>query len=214
MEILHLDLGSSMTAILAGGVAGGALLTWAAHAAFPDPGGVDEATPQAPEAADPRLHRPVASASILLAAVILCLVDSRFSSAVVIPVTVATVLGQVDLATSRRAALGLLVVNILGGVTASLVFTIVDVRPTLLGLFLAVLLAGLLFGAAAAADPESGKIHAGGLTIFLILLGLGISPLPTSTPESFSTRITYVSLAVLYALWACALLWPARSVRS
>jgi len=27
-------------------------------------------------------------------------------------------------------------------------------------------------------------------------------------PESFETRIAYVSMAVLYALWASLLLWP------
>ena len=101
-----------------------------------------------------------------------------------------------------------MVVNLLGGVAASVAFTVVDLRPTLLCLFLVVLLAGLLFGAGAAADPRTGKVYAGALTIFLILLGLGISPLPTETPESFTTRIAYVSMAVLYALWAALLLWP------
>jgi hypothetical protein len=143
-----------------------------------------------------------------MATVVLCLVDSRLSSAIVIPVTVASVLGQLDLATSRRTALGLAIVNVLGGLVASLVFTIMDIRPTLLGLFLAVFFVGLLFGSGAAKDPESGKVYAGALTTFLILLGLGVSPLPTTTPESFSTRITYVGAAALYALWASLLLWP------
>ena len=208
MEMLHRDLGRSLMSVLAGGVVGGVLLAWAAHAIVPDPGGADAATAQAPAAADRHWHRAAASASILLAAVVLCLVDSRLSSAIVIPVTVASMLGQLDLATSRRAALGLVVVNLLGGVTASIAFTVVDLRPTLLGLFLVVLLAGLLFGAGAARGPTAGKVHAGALTTFLILLGLGISPLPTETPESFTTRLAYVSAAVLYALWTSLLLWP------
>jgi hypothetical protein len=208
LEMLHRDLGVSLITVLAGGVVGGALLGWAAHAIVPDLGGDDVATAQAPAVADRPWHRAAASASILLAAVVLCLVDSRLSSATIIPITVASVLGQLDLATSRRAALGLVVVNLLGGVAASIAFTVVDARPTLPGLFLVVLLAGLLFGAGAASGPTTGKAYAGALTTFLILLGLGISPLPTDTPESFATRIAYVSLAVLYALWACLLLWP------
>jgi DUF2955 family protein len=208
MEMLHRDLGGSLMSVLAGGVVGGALLAWAVHAIVPDFGGADTPTAQAPAVADRPWHRAAANASILLAAVVLCLVDSRLSSATIIPITVASVLGQLDPATSRRAALGLVVVNLLGGVAASVAFTVVDLRPTLLCLFLVVLLAGLAFGAGAAADPHTGKVHAGALTIFLILLGLGISPLPTETPESFTTRIAYVSFAVLYALWASLLLWP------
>jgi hypothetical protein len=208
MEMLHRALGRSLMSVLAGGVVGGALLAWAAHAIVPDPGGADAATAQAPAVADRHWYQAAASASILLAAVVLCLVDSGLSSAIVIPVTVASVLGQLDLATSWRAALGLLAVNLLGGVAASVAFTVVDLRPTLLCLFLVVLLAGLLFGAGAAADPHTGKVHAGALTTFLILFGLGVSPLPTDTLESFATRIAYVSFAVLYALWASLLLWP------
>jgi hypothetical protein len=41
-----------------------------------------------------------------------------------------------------------------------------------------------------------------------ILFGSGISPLPTTTPESFATRIGYVLLAVGYTLCMMALLWP------
>jgi hypothetical protein len=208
LEMLHRDLGGSLIVVLAGAVVGGALLAWAAHAIVPDPGGDDAVMAPASAVADRPWHRAAASASILLTAVVLCLVDSRLSSAIVIPVTVASVLGQLDLATSRRAALGLVVVNLLGGVAASIAFTAVDARPTLPGLFLVVLFAGLLFGAGAASNPTTGKAHAGALTTFLILFGLGVSPLPTDTPESFATRVAYVSLSVLYALWACLLLWP------
>jgi hypothetical protein len=208
MNMLHQDLGESMSVLLAVAVLGGFLLAWAAHALVPDPGGV-AAPPPVPSAL-PRsaLHRALASASILLAAVVFCLVDSRLSAAIVLPVTVASVLGQLDLASSRRAALGLVVINVLGGVVASIVFTVVDARPMLVGLFIAVFATALLFASAAATDPKFGKACAGALTTFLILLGLGISPLPTSTPESFSTRIVYVSAAVLYTLWASLLLWP------
>ncbi|MFC7478628.1 FUSC family protein [Dankookia sp. GCM10030260] len=188
MNMLHQDLGESMSVLFGVAVGGGALLAWAAHALFPDPGGMAAAPPISPVPVVFALLRSVANASILVAAVVLCLVDSRLSSAIVIPVTVASILNQLDLATSRRAAFDLVLVNILGGVVASFVFTVVDTRPTLLGLFLAVFVVGLLFGSGAATDPKFGKAYAGALTTFLILLGLGISPLPTSTPESFSTR--------------------------
>jgi hypothetical protein len=48
------------------------------------------------------------------------------------------------------------------------------------------------------------------LATFLILFGLGVSPLPGSSAEAFSTRIGYVVMAILYALLVAALLWPKR----
>ena len=67
---------------------------------------------------------------------------------------------------SLRAAFGLVIVNLLGGIVASIAFTIVELRPELPWLF-------------------------------LILFGLGISPLPGSSAEAFSTRVGYVLAAVL-----------------
>ena len=66
------------------------------------------------------------------------------------------------------------------------------------------------FGGRAAADARTGKVHAGVLATFLILFGLGVSPLPGSSAEAFSTRIGYVVMAILYALLVAALLWPKR----
>jgi hypothetical protein len=208
MNMLHRDLGESMSVLLAVAVLGGFLLAWTAHALFPDTGGTMPAPSVSRTLPASALHRAIANASILLVAVILCLVDSRFSAAIVIPVTVASILGQLELAASRRAAFGLVVVNVLGGTVASLVFTAVDIRPTMAGLFLATFFAVWLFANAAVTDPKFGKAYAGALTIFLILLGLGISPLPATTPESFTSRITYVSAAALFTLWASLLLWP------
>jgi hypothetical protein len=91
-------------------------------------------------------------------------------------------------------------------VLASLAFAFVELRPSLPFVFLTVFLVGLILGGRAAAGLA--KMYAGALTTFLILLGSGISPLPTTTPESFSTRIGYVLLAVGYTLCMMALLWP------
>ena len=48
---------------------------------------------------------------------------------------------------------------------------------------------------------------------FLILFGLGVSPLPTETPQLFSTRIAYVLFAVVYAIGLATLLWPSARVQ-
>ncbi|HWL71114.1 MAG TPA: DUF2955 domain-containing protein [Geminicoccus sp.] len=207
LDILQRDLGESMVLILAKAIVGGVLLSWAAHALLADRGEGTAAPSTAPTYRTAN-RQALASASILMAVVALCLVDDRLATAIVIPITVASLLGQLDLASSQRAAFGLTVVNLLGGIVASIAFTFLEVHPTLWLLFLTVLLIGLLFGGRAAADPRAGKIYGGALTIFLILFGLGVSPLPGSTPDSFSTRIGYVLFAILYAIGMAALLWP------
>jgi hypothetical protein len=153
----------------------------------------------------------LANTAILLAVVVLCLVDSRFSTAIVVPITVASLLNQLDLATSGRAAFGLMIVNLLGGIVASLAFAFVELRPTLPFLFLTVLFVALLFGGRAAADPKAGKAFAGALVTFLILFGLGVSPLPASTPDSFTTRIVMVLFAIVWTFCFAALLWRTPS---
>jgi hypothetical protein len=60
---------------------------------------------------------------------------------------------QLDAATRRRAAYGLLIVNHFG-VVASVAFAVIELRPTLVFLFLVALVVALLFGGRAAADPK------------------------------------------------------------
>jgi hypothetical protein len=211
LEILQRDLGETTVAILVKAVLSGALLAWLAHVVFPHLGpdvGKPPAPSTSPSATTFASRRAIASAFILVAAVILCLVDDRLATAIVIPVTVSSLLSQLDLVTSGRTVVGLVIINLLGGIAASLAFVLLEVRPSVVFLFVIVLLAGLLFGGRAAAHPELGKVYVGALTIFLILFGLGVSPLPVDTPESFSTRVAYVLFAILYTVCLAALLWP------
>jgi hypothetical protein len=132
------------------------------------------------------------------------------STAIVLPLTVASLLGQLDLVTDKRTIVGLMLVNVLGGIVASVAFGVLELRPDLLFLFLIVLAVGLLFGGAAAAGANTGKLYAGALAIFLILFGTGVSPLPNTSPEAFSTRMGYLVAAILYTATMAALLWPSR----
>ncbi len=108
---------------------------------------------------------------------------------------------------SGRAAFGLVLVNLLGGVLASAAYAVLSLRPSLLSIFLIVLVVTLLLGGRAAARSKDAPMFAGALTIFLILFGLGVSPLPGSAAESFATRIVYVGAALIYALLLAAILW-------
>ncbi|WP_431495152.1 DUF2955 domain-containing protein [Pseudomonas brassicacearum] len=213
LDIVQRDLGESIVLVLVKAVSLGLLLTWGAHALLPDPAG--EYTDQ--EIAQPRelalvIHQAMASAAILLVMIALCLSDPRLATAMVVPITVASLLSQFSLGMSSRTALGLVMVNLLGGVVASLAFTLFELRPTLWLVALILLLVSLLFAGKAAIGNTAGKVFGGGLMTFLILFGLGVSPLPTETPQLFSTRIAYVLFAVVYAIGLAALLWPRAGV--
>jgi DUF2955 family protein len=205
LDRVHDTLDSSIIAILLQAYLSAVVLSWLAHAVLPSHDATGDA-PQAAPATDRPAMRALANAAILLGAMALCLTNNALSLALVLPITVASVLLQFDFASSVRSALSLVAVNLLSGVLASLAFAFVELRPSLPFLFLTVFLVGLILAGRAAAGLA--KMYAGALTTFLILFGSGISPLPTTTPESFSTRIGYVLLAVGYTLCMMALLWP------
>jgi hypothetical protein len=205
LDRVHDTLDSSIIAILLQAYLSAVVLSWLAHAILPGHDATEDA-PQAAPATERPAMRALANAAILLGAMTLCLTNDALSLALVLPITVASVLLQFDFATSVRSALSLVAVNLLSGVLASLAFAFVELRPSLPFCFLTVFLVGLILGGRATAGRA--KMYAGALTTFLILLGSGIAPLPTTTPESFSTRIGYVLLAVGYTLCMMALLWP------
>ncbi len=205
LDRVHDTLDTSIIAILLQAYLSAVVLSWLAHAILPGHDAIENA-PQAAPVSDRPVMRALADAAILLGAMALCLTNDVLSLALVLPITVASVLLQFDFATSVRSALSLVAVNLLSGVLASLAFAFVELRPSLPFLFLTVFLVGLILGGRAAAGLA--RMYGGALTTFLILLGSGISPLPTTTPESFSTRIGYVLLAVGYTLCMMALLWP------
>ncbi len=205
LDRVHDTLDTSIIAILLQAYLSAVVLSWLAHAILPGHNAAEDA-PQVAPATDRPAMRALADAAILLGAMALCLTNNALSLALVLPITVASVLLQFDFATSVRSALSLVAVNLLSGVLASLAFAFVELRPSLPFLFLSVLLVGLILAGRAAVGLA--KMYAGALTTFLILLGSGLSPLPTTTPESFSTRIGYVLLAVGYTVCMMALLWP------
>ena len=205
LDRVHSTLDSSIIAILLQACLSAVVLSWMAHAILPGHDVAQNSPHAAPLTGRPA-GRALANAAILLGSITLCLTNNTLATAIVFPLTVTSVLLQSDFATSTRSALTVIAVNFLSGVVASVAFAFVELRPSLLFVFMTVFLVGLLLGGRAAVALP--KMYAGALTTFLILLGTGISPLPTTTPESFSTRIGYVLLAVAYTLCMIALLWP------
>ncbi|AJC79748.1 hypothetical protein IE4803_CH02559 [Rhizobium etli bv. phaseoli str. IE4803] len=207
LGILNKELANSILSILVAGVLSGTVLMWLAHAVFPEPISGNVEAP-AVGGRPPALLRALANTVILLGSVVICLTSDNLTAAAVIPITVASLLGQLDIAASARTAIGLVLVNLFGGVLASVAYAALSLRPNLLSIFLIVLIVVLLIGGRAAGRSRNAPVFAGALTTFLILFGLGVSPLPGSAAESFATRIVYVAAALIYALLFAAILWP------
>ncbi|MDB5554031.1 MAG: hypothetical protein JWL86_4015 [Rhizobium sp.] len=205
--VLNAELAGSILSILTTAVVSGTILMWLAHLLIPEPAGEAPSAAPAPVSAHP-YWKAVANTAILLSAVAICLINDQLASALVIPITVASLLGQLDIVASGRAAFGLIVVNVFGGIIASVAYAILSLRPNLFVMAVIVLVVALLLGGRAAAATKEAKVFAGALTIFLVLFGLGVSPVPGSAAESFTTRIVYVTGAIMYAFLLAALLWP------
>jgi hypothetical protein len=75
------------------------------------------------------------------------------------------------------------------------------------------LLAGLLFGDRIARRGASAPIYTVGLTTFLIVLGLGLSPLPQDSSSIFISRVFDVMVAAIYAIGMASLLRSAFRAR-
>ncbi|NNH32776.1 DUF2955 domain-containing protein [Rhizobium sp. SEMIA 4085] len=211
--ILNKDLANSILSILVTGILGGTLLMWLAHAVIPEPHTTRIAAASSATVRPPSYLRALANTAILLGAVAVCLVNDQLSAALVIPITVASLLGQFDAAASSRMALGLVIINLSGGILASIAYTILTLRPSLFSIFLIVLVVTLILGGRAAGRLKDAKMYAGALTTFLILFGLGVSPVPGGAAESFATRIVYVGAALIYTVLMAAIFWPQSATR-
>ncbi|MCX5512671.1 hypothetical protein C3941_03760 [Kaistia algarum] len=207
LGMANIDLGQATSAVLLGSLAAGLLIAWAAHALFPEPAasGPGDAGSLGPAPAHP-LQRAASNTLILLGSVLICFINPAFTTAIVVPLTVVSLINQADIAHDQKAIWGLLVVNVIGGLLASFAYTLLSMRESLVFMFLILLTMGLFLGGRAA-DPARGKVFAGSLGIFLVVFGLGVSPIPTTAPESFQTRMVMVLFAILYAIIGIGLLW-------
>lgn len=189
---------------LAGAIVGAtfiALLTcWIMFAVFP-------AVPQ-PDSG-PRIARQAsakaafANTVVLLPLIVWCMIGGRMSFVLLI-VSIAIIRAGRD--GGPRAAMGLLLGNLLGGIAATIAYGVVVMQPSIVFFLLVVLLVGLTFGARIAAGDALAPLFGVALVTFLILLGIGVSPLPIESGEAFSTRLLSVMLAGLYTVGALSLL--------
>lgn len=176
------------------------LATWVAFAIFPTP--TDAESPAATRPPSARLA--LANTLLLLPPLLLFLIEGQMSFVLII--VIVSILRQAERANVTRTALALTLANLLGGAAATIAYGFVTVLPSFLFFLLLVLLVGLMFGERIARRDAVAPLYLTGLVTFVILLGLGVSPLPTDTSTAFADRLVSVMLAGLYAVGALSLI--------
>lgn len=188
-----------------------ALLTvWAAFAAFPAP--ADAAAEASPAAGSQPAIMPALAArqaaidTLILLPVLAWYILDATEISVVVLIVIITLLRQHDQAQGRHVALGLVLGNLLGGVAAAVLYNLALLGHSFL-FFVSVLLAtNLVFAGRIVTAGERAPVYAVALATFILLLGLGLSPLPGGSGEAFGNRLINVLLASAYAIAGLALL--------
>lgn len=188
--------------LLAGSVLA-VLLVFLAYAFFPSQGDATGAA-KAPAVEDSPVSAALANAAVLMSLVILFVATPSPVSVIVI-LTAVTILRQPALG-GGGAAYGLVMGNVAGGLAATVACLVVVLFPSPAFLLLVTLLFGLVFGAKIAEVGESSPVYAVGLVTFLIVLGLGLAPLPGDSGTIFISRVFNVLIAAVYTIGVASVL--------
>ena len=186
------------------------LIIFAAYAFFPSTTPVEPGAFREPHEGYP-IASALANAAVLMSVVIFFMLTASPVSIVAV-LTVIGILRQ-PASSGSGAAVGLILGNLVGGLAATAAYLLATQLPSPAFLLLVVLLVGLLFGDRIARGGDMAPIYTVGLTTFLILLGLGLSPLPQDSGSLFVVRVFDVMLAVVYAIGMANLLRSAFGAR-
>jgi hypothetical protein len=96
--------------------------------------------------------------------------------------------------------------NVAGGVAATIAYLLVSLFPAPAVLLLVLLLFGLLFGGKIAEGTALAPVYVVSLATFLIVLGLGLTPLPTDSGAIFVSRVFNVVIAAAYTIGVASVL--------
>lgn len=196
----------AVTLVSAGVVA--LLTVWAAHAAFPAPvASAVAATPASgtvPEQPVAAAHHALLDTLVLLPVLAWFILDAS-QVAVVVLIVILTVLRQTDRQKGQGAAIGLILGNLVGGVAAALAYNLVMLENTLPFFITVCLAASLIFAGRIATAGERAPVYVIALGTFILLLGLGLSPLPGGSSEAFISRLLNVVVASAYTVGALSL---------
>ena len=179
------------------------LLTFAAHACFPIHVQVEPLSASSRDERD-SVALGLANTAVLMSLVIYFMLTPSPVSMVLV-LTVISVLRQ-PAELGGGTAIGLILGNLVGGLAATVAYLLVTLLPSPAFLLLVVLLVGLILGDRIAWGGKSAPIYTVALMTFLILLGLGLSPLPQDSGTLFIARVFDVMVGAFYAIGMASLL--------
>ena len=96
--------------------------------------------------------------------------------------------------------------NLFGGFAAAVVYNLILLSDALLFFVTVCLAASLIFAGRIATAGDRAPIYAVAFATFILLLGLGLTPLPGGSGEAFASRLINVLLASAYAVGAVSVL--------
>ena len=201
LVVAQSDTGAAgIAGALVGAMAIALLAVWIAFALFPAAPAVGTAA-RASRSSSPRAA--LINTLLLVPVILLFLIDGRMTFVSVI--VIVNIIRQREHGAASLTALGLLFGNILGGVLASIAYGFVSIQTGPVFFLLVVLLVGLtLAGRGVVAGPR-GPIYSVAFVSFIILLGLGVAPVPSKSAELFVDRLMSVLAAGAYAVGAISL---------
>jgi hypothetical protein len=204
VAVLSREAAADLAVVMIDAGIGAPLLVWLVHAVLPS-----ASTSAAPQPVS-SLGQEHAAGAALLALVVLML---PFVFLMLHPeeasfVILITIIGIVSQRPDARGlvVIGLLLGNLIGGVAASAAFYVMTLLPWLAMLFLLTLLVGLILAGYFYGTSRLAPVFGVALQTFLILFGLGLSPIGEGSAAAFVSRLVDVALASVYALGALALL--------
>lgn len=209
------DLAIDFADVMVEAAIGAPLVVWLVHGLLPTRPDIVSPAPPAPDSPPDAAH--IVLGRSLLATLILLLPFAHYmahaeGASFVILMTCIGIVAQAP-EMRGRAAGGLLLGNLFGGIAASLAYLIVLLVPSLLLLFLVTLLAGLVFASRINAATALAPVFTIALTTFLILFGLGLAPVAPGSAIAFLARIADVAVASIYAIGAITLFTAAAASR-
>jgi hypothetical protein len=113
---------------------------------------------------------------------------SGSSASVIVIMTAITILQQ-PASTGYGTAYVFIMGNVAGGVAATVAYLLVSLFPAPAVLLLVVLFFALVFGGRIAEGAALAPVYIVALVTFLIVLGLGLTPLPTDSGAIFISRV-------------------------
>jgi hypothetical protein len=208
MSTISINLAQGFTDALLWSSVAAIITVWIAHVLFPAPAAAVQPAANAgkPAGLEPAYATRVAiSDTLVLLPLLVAFIAGGDINNIVVLITSLTLLREIELEQSSRLAGGILLGNILGGMLAVSAYQFVLLADGFLFFVLIVLAISLWFGSRIARGGASAPVYAVAFGTFLLILGMGITPLPGGSEELFAVRILKIALASVYVVGALSL---------